>query len=143
MTSTISSQRRFLVYGRIILRILSLTRILVLVVFLLSGVALADQKDGKLILIVTYGDIDNTPADHVIIHLYGYGSDHFWGKEIPIVRTKRGQYEATLQQGKYDVFVSEYGSTPRCRRVGIRSGFTSYWTLKLELDDVYSRGDVF
>jgi hypothetical protein len=102
------------------------------------------QKDGKIALIITLGDIDNTPADHAIIHVYGQGSDRIWGREMPILQIKPGQYEATLPApGIYDVLVSESGSLPRCRRMMVRPGLTSYWTLKLEIDDVYLHGDVF
>ena len=48
------------------------------------------------------------------------------------------EIEASLPPGVYDVFVSEGTSIPRCRRFLISPGFTGYWTLKLEIDEVYT-----
>ena len=122
-----------------------------IIAFVLSsqfcGIAFAadqpSQTTGRLVLIVTLGDIDNTPANHVIIQVYGEGSDHVWGHAISMQRSKDGQYEATLGPGKYDVFLSQSGSVPRCRRVAIRPGLSTYWTVKLEIDDIYTHGEVF
>jgi hypothetical protein len=105
--------------------------------------AQALEKNGALVVIVTYGDVDNTPARNVVVEVYGYGRNYPRRKPALLKPSKDGHYEASLQPGIYDVFVSEGSSTPRCRRLEIRAGETSYWTLKLEIDDVYlekSRG---
>jgi hypothetical protein len=101
------------------------------------------EKHGALIVLVTWGDVDNTPATDVIVEAVGHAPDHSWGKTVPLKASKNGQYEASLDPGIYDVFVSEPGSTPRCRRLAIEPKSTMYWTLKLEIDDVYHRGDRF
>ena len=95
------------------------------------------EKDGALVVIVTYGDVENSPARNVVVEVYGYGRKFPREKSVLLKPSKEGQYEATLQPGIYDVFVSEGSSTPRCRRLEISAGETSYWTLKLEIDDVY------
>lgn len=121
--------------------------ILLLVGFLMVAIACfasePQQNDGKLIVIVTWGDVDNTPATDVIVEAVGQTPDHSWGKKVLLKASKKGQYEASLDAGIYDVFVSESGSMPRCRRLSVTSKSSMYWTLKLEDDDVYHRGDVF
>jgi hypothetical protein len=127
-----------------ILRFRYLSVLMLLFAFLPNGTATgADQpveKDGRLVVIVTWGDIDNTPATNVIVEVHGYTH----GLKSPPVEptllkpSKDGQYEASLKPGLYDVFVSDSSSTPRCRRLPIKPSETNYWTLKLEIDDVYS-----
>jgi hypothetical protein len=97
------------------------------------------EKEGRLIVIVTWGDIDNTPARNVVVGVHGYTRGLKSPPEMPILLkpTKDGQYEASIQPGIYDVFVSEATSVPRCRRLQVNTGLSSYWTLKLEIDDVY------
>lgn len=117
-----------------------------LLVLLLTGNAgdasQASQKDGALIVKVTWGDIDNTPANDVYVEAYGFVAKHDSMKSFILKMSHDGQYEVSLPPGVYDVFVSESGSIPRCRRLGIRPGLTTYWTLKLEIDDVYSNQQV-
>jgi hypothetical protein len=117
-----------------------------LVTLLTTGSALhasqAPQKDGTLIVKVTWGDLDNTPANHVYVEAYGYVAKLDVMKSYVLKMSKEGQYEGTLPPGHYDVFVSEAGSVPRCRRLMIKSGMPTYWTLKLEFDDVYSNQQV-
>ena len=95
------------------------------------------QKDGTLIVRVTAGDLDNTPANDVYVEAYGFVEKYDSMKSFILKRSHDGQYEAALPQGIYNVFVSESLSLPRCRRFAIRPGLTTYWTLKLEFDDVY------
>jgi hypothetical protein len=101
------------------------------------------QNDGKLVVIVTWGDVDNTPATNVIVEVVGHALPGSWGKTVLLKASKDGQYEVSLEPGIYDVFVSEPGSMPRCRRLAIKPKSPMYWTLKLEIDDVYHRSDVF
>ena len=77
------------------------------------------QKDGTLIVKVTWGDLDNTPANHVYVEAYGYVAKLDVMKSYVLKMSKEGQYEGTLPPGHYDVFVSEAGSVPRCRRLMI------------------------
>ena len=97
------------------------------------------DKDGQLIVNVTWGDSDNTPAQNVIVEAHGYTFGLKSPPEKPTLLrpTRDGKYEASLQPGVYDIFVSEATSVPRCRRVLIKAGESKYWTLKLEIDDVY------
>jgi hypothetical protein len=101
------------------------------------------RKDGALLVKVTWGDIDNTPATDVYIEAYGFVEKYDSTKSFILKMSHNGQYEVSLPAGVYDVFVSEGGSLPRCRRLLIRSGLTTYWTLKLEIDDVYMNQQVY
>jgi hypothetical protein len=96
------------------------------------------EKDGTLVLLVTWGDVDNTPADDVYVEAYGFVRKYNTSKSFVLKMSKAGRYEASLPPGVYDVFVSEGTSEPRCRRVLIGAGSTGYWTLKLEIDEVYT-----
>jgi hypothetical protein len=100
-------------------------------------VPIADEK-GTLIVLVTWGDDDNTPADGVYIEAHTSAGKSSAPSSYVLTKVHSGRYESVLPPGIYDVFVSEGGSVPRCRRVLIRPKFQSYWTLKLEIDDVYS-----
>ncbi len=96
------------------------------------------EKDGTLVVLVTWGDIENTPATNVYVEAYGFVRKYDLEKSFVLKMSGAGRYETTLPPGVYDVFVSEGGSIPRCRRVLVSPGFTGYWTLKLEIDDVYT-----
>jgi hypothetical protein len=98
----------------------------------------ASQKDGAIVVLVTWGDIDNTPANNVYVEAYGFVSKYNSKKSFLLKMSHDGQYETSLPPGVYDVFVSEANSVPRCRRLLVRAGLTTYWTLKLEIDDVYA-----
>ena len=95
------------------------------------------EKDGVLVVKVTWGDIDNTPADDAYVEAYGFVPKYHSMKSFILKMSRHGQYEASLLPGAYDVFISEGTSVPRCRRLLIRAGLPTYWTLKLEIDDVY------
>ena len=95
-------------------------------------------KDGTLVVLVTWGDVDNTPATGVYVEAYGFVRKNNSEKSFVLKMSRPGRYEGSLSPGVYDVFVSEGTSIPRCRRVLISPGFTGYWTLKLEIDDVYT-----
>ena len=95
------------------------------------------EKDGTLVVLVTWGDVDNTPANDVYIEAHGFVVKDSAEKSFVLKMAQAGRYEAALPPGVYDVFVSEGSSIPRCRRVLVTAGRTGYWTLKLEHDDVY------
>jgi hypothetical protein len=125
-----------------ILRLKYLGVFLVLLVFF-SVVRASDQvrlpdKDGTLIVLVTWGDVDNTPANDVYIEAHGFVRKYNSDKSFGLESSHAGRYEASLPPGVYDVFVSEGTSEPRCRRVLIRAGSTSTWTLKLEVDEIFT-----
>jgi hypothetical protein len=115
---------------------------LLLVLLLTLNASQASRKDGALVVKVTWGDIDNTPANDVYVQAYGFVEKYDSMKSFVLKMSHDGQYEASLPPGFYDVFVSEQGSVPRCRRLFIRPGSTTYWTLKLEIDDVYTNQQV-
>jgi hypothetical protein len=96
------------------------------------------QADGTLVLEVMWGDIGNTPANDVYVEAYGFVPKYRSEKSYVLKMSHDGEYKASLPPGVYDVFVSEGTSVPRCRRLRIREGLATYWTLKLEIDDVYT-----
>ena len=97
------------------------------------------QKNGTLVVLVTQGDLYHTPAaDNVYIEAFGFVEKYRSKKSFVLQFVKPGHYEASLPPGVYDVFVSEGTSEPRCRRVLIKPGLTGYWTLQLELDEIYT-----
>jgi hypothetical protein len=93
---------------------------------------------GTLIIHVTWGDLNNTPAVDVYVVAHGYNSEHHAPPSYVFSQVNPGQYESSLPPGVYDVFVSEGNSVPRCKRVLIQPKRRSYWTLKLEDDEVYT-----
>jgi hypothetical protein len=87
---------------------------------------------------VTIGDVNPVPADHVYVEAYGWVGESQSYKSFVLRMPHKGHYEISLPPGVYDVFVSQDNSVPRCRRVLVRSGLTTYWVIKLEVDDVYA-----
>jgi hypothetical protein len=96
------------------------------------------EKDGTLTVNVTWGDVDNTPANDVYIEAHGFVPKDSSEKSFVLKSSKAGRYEASLPPAVYDVFVSEGTSEPRCRRIRVRGGLPSTWTLKLEIDEVHT-----
>jgi hypothetical protein len=96
------------------------------------------EKDGTLVVLVTWGDVDNSPATNVYVEAYGFVPRYDSKKSFVLKSSTAGRYEASLPPAVYDVFVSDGGSEPRCRRMLIRPGVTGTWTLKLEIDEVYT-----
>ena len=94
-------------------------------------------KQGTLVVLLTWDDVDKTPAHDVYIEARGFVSKDYGEKSFVLKMAHAGRYEALLDPGVYDVFVSEGTSIPRCRRVLVTEGHTGYWTLMLEHDDVY------
>lgn len=98
------------------------------------------EKDGTLVVLVTWGDDNSTPANDVYVEAHGFVREYHSEKSFVLTSSKAGRYEASLPPGIYDVFVSEGGSEPRCRRVRVREGLPTTWSLKLKFDDVYTAG---
>jgi hypothetical protein len=99
------------------------------------------EKNGTLVVRVTWGDDDNTPANEVYIEAHGFVREYNSEKSFVLKSSGPGRYEVSLPPGVYDVFVSEDTSEPRCRRMRIVGGLPSTWTLKLEIDEVYRKGE--
>lgn len=99
------------------------------------------EKNGRLVVVVTWGDVDNTPANDVYIEAHGFVREYNSEKSFVLKSSTAGRYEVSLPPGIYDVFVSEDTSEPRCRRMRVVGGLPSTWTLKLELDEVYRKGE--
>ena len=99
------------------------------------------EKNGTLVVRVTWGDDDNTPAKNVYIEAHGFVREYNSEKSFVLKSSAPGRYEVSLSPGVYDVFVSEDISEPRCRRMRIVGGLPSTWTLKLEFDEVYRKGE--
>jgi hypothetical protein len=131
---------------RIFVRILRLMRlkslVFVLLLFTTSRYVNASpplEKDGTLVALITWGDVENTPAKAVYVEAHGYVDSIRAEKSFVFKMVRAGRYEASLPPGVYDVFVSDGSSEPRCRRMRVAPGDDSFWTLKLEFDEIYSQ----
>jgi hypothetical protein len=97
----------------------------------------APEKDGTLVVLVTWGDVENTPATNVYVEAHGYVARLSAKKSFVFEMVRAGRYEVSLPPGIYDVFISDGSSEPRCRRMQIEAGKIGTWTLKLEIDEVF------
>src|SRR2546423_5240125 len=92
-------------------RLRDLSFLVLLLAFLTSGRAQDTgqplEKDGKLVVLVTWGDIDNTPATDVYVEAYGFVHKYDSNRAFVLKMSRAGRYEASLPPGVYDVFVSE------------------------------------
>jgi hypothetical protein len=121
-------------------------RYLCAIAFLLALLTSGSSKDfaqtpnenGKLVVFVTWGDVNNTPATDAYIEAHGFVLRYNSDKSFVLQLSRAGRYEAQLPSGVYDVFVSEGTSVPACKRVLIKAETTTNWTLKLETDYVYT-----
>ena len=119
-------------------KVAALTFLLLTTVQYTSAGAPPDNA-GTIVVLVTWGDIGNTPANDVYIEAHGYVERDKAEKSFVFTMARAGRYEAAIPPGVYDVFVSEGNSEPRCKRVLVVSGRTGYWTLKLETDAVFTQ----
>jgi len=97
------------------------------------------ERDGTLVVLVTWGDIDNTPANDVYIEAHGFVVRDKVEKSFVFKMIHAGRYEVSIPPGVYDVFVSEGNSEPRCKRMLVVPERTGFWTLKLETDVVFTQ----
>jgi len=122
---------------------LGFLRVLLLILVLMPTQKAADRAqpaaNGTLVVRVTWGDDDNTPANDVYVEAHGYVRECNCEKSFVLKSPTVGRYEASLPAGIYDVFVSESTSEPRSRRIRIVGGMPSTWTLKLEIDEVFHK----
>ncbi len=93
------------------------------------------ESNGTLRVIITEGDMDNTPAKGVYVEAYGYVASSKSRQSFVFKMLEAGRYEVSLPPGLYDVFISDGSSIPRCRRMRVASGKVSIWLVKLEIDD--------
>ena len=103
-----------------------------------NGGGRSDEKDGTLVVLVAWGDDDNTPATNVYVEAHGFVRKYHSQKSFVLTNSTAGRYEVSLPPAVYDVFISDGTSVPVCRRLRIREGLTETWTLKLKLDQVYT-----
>jgi hypothetical protein len=118
--------------------------VLILIFFAHGRTAYAthpSKHEGALVIHVTWGDNDSTPANDVYVEAHGWVWADKGGsfKSVVLEMTHVGEYKTSLSPGVYDVFISEGGSVPTCKRVLVKEGLTTGWTLKLEIDHVYSQ----
>lgn len=97
------------------------------------------RNDVKLVVLITWGDVDNTPAQNVYVEARGYVADIKAKKSFVLNMVRAGDYEVSLPPGVYDVFVSDSSSEPRCRRMRAAVGGLNTWLLKLETDEIYTQ----
>lgn len=97
----------------------------------------SSEKEGALVVSVTYGDLDNTPADTAYVEASGTMSTDGSRKSFILKQPLPGRYETSLPPGIYDIFVSEGTSEPACRRMQIAPGATNTWSVKLKMDEQY------
>jgi hypothetical protein len=97
------------------------------------------EKDATLAVLVTWGDVDNTPAQNVYVEAHGYVANLKAKKSFVLDMVRAGRYEVSLPPGVYDVFVSDGSSEPRCRRMRVAAGDINTWILKLETDEIYTQ----
>lgn len=91
-----------------------------------------------LVVLVTWGDDNLTPANDVYIEAHGYVVSLAQEKSYVLKMVHDGRYEVSLPPAVYDVFISEGTSKPRCRRVLISPKKTNTWSLNLVTDLVYT-----
>jgi len=103
-----------------------------------DGAGSSLEKDGTLVVLVTWGDVYNTPATDVYVEAHGFVRKYHSEKSFVMKSSLDGRYEGSVPPGVYDVFVSEGTSVPACKRVLIKAGSTTSWTLKLKIDYVYT-----
>jgi len=60
------------------------------------------EEDGTLVVLVTWGDDDNTPASHVYIEAHGFVWKYHSEKSFVLNGSTAGSYETSLPQGVYD-----------------------------------------
>lgn len=97
------------------------------------------EKDGTFVVHVTWGDNNNTPATNVYVEAHGFVPQYRTEKSFLLKSTGPGRYQTSLPPAVYDVFVSDGGSTPRCRRVLVTAGHVGEWTVKLKIDELYQQ----
>jgi hypothetical protein len=95
-------------------------------------------REGTLVVLVTWGDINNTRATNVWIKAHGFVPKYHSERSFVLELFQPGRYQASLPPAVYDVFVSEGTSLPRCKRVLISPGQEENWSLNLEVDKVYT-----
>lgn len=117
-------------------------RHLIIILLLLASLSAtvlgySTEKEGALVVSVTYGDLDNTPANTAYVEASGTMSTDGSRKSFVLKQLLPGRYQTSLPPGIYDIFVSEGTSEPACRRIQIAPGATNTWSVKLTMDEQY------
>ncbi|HVC48504.1 MAG TPA: hypothetical protein VND90_14790 [Terracidiphilus sp.] len=92
------------------------------------------ESNGDLRALITWGDMDNTPAKGAYVEAYGYVASAKSMHSFVFKMLEAGRYEVSLPRGLYDVFISDGNSLPTCRRMRVTSGEVKVWTVKLKND---------
>jgi len=111
------------------MNILSLRNLRVLVLllaFLPTGRAgdadSSSEKDGTLVVLLTASDAYKSPVTNEYVKARGFAPKYYANKSFVLKSSVAGRYEASLPPAVYDIFVSESGLVPACKRVLIKSG---------------------
>jgi hypothetical protein len=94
----------------------------------------AADEDGRLLVLVAWGDADHSPATDAYVEAHGWVDRYYSNRSYVLKGVAAGRYEASLPPGLYDLFVSESSSSPVCKRLLVRAGSTNTWTVNLEID---------
>ena len=100
---------------RIVSNFRCLPLIFVLVLFAMGRVYGQDgnaERNGALVVLVTWGDVSRTPANDVYIDAHGFVRKYNSEKSFVLKMSGVGRYEASVPPAVYDVFVSEGTSAP-------------------------------
>jgi hypothetical protein len=92
------------------------------------------EHDGKLVVLVKWGDSYKTPATDVVVEAHGYIPKYNSKKSFVLNSLQEGRYETSLPPATYDVFVSDSGSVLVCKRVRIQEGSETKWVVQLEFE---------
>lgn len=110
--------------------------IVALLFFLCSAVASGDDhapREGFLAVTVTLGEA-RTPLPTASVFVRGYRHVYLGDLFAVLSQTREGVYGVSLPPGVYDVFVSDAGTIPVCRRVAILAGQREEFSANLKLD---------
>lgn len=81
------------------------------------------EKDGTLVVLVTWGDVDNTPANDAYIEAHGFVRKSNSEKSFVLKSPASGRYETPFPPGVYDLFVSEGGIRTKMQAYANPRGF--------------------
>jgi hypothetical protein len=99
-----------------------------------SPPAITKDDYGTLVIFARWDDTRHTPVTDVYVEAYGFVSSLGSNKSYVLRLTAPGRYEAKIPPAVYDVFVSEGGSIPVCKRIGLTSHGTVFWKIRLKTD---------
>lgn len=78
-------------------RLRNLSIVVLLIAFFTSGTAQNSgqppEKDGKLVVLVTWGDLDSTPATNAYVEAHGYVPKYGSERSFVLKMSRAGRYE--------------------------------------------------